>query len=151
MAVPTEVESLIQDAPLSAHLATSVNDRPHVAPVWYGYRDGVIYFMTGGKKLANVRRNPRVALSIEDATGGSVNWNVSLLGTATVSDDPARMAWARDWIFDAYSDDDEEVEMEDERTDDRGRSDGSGSDDAAADSGYALVEVRVGSVSWNVY
>ena len=48
MTIPPDVESLIEDAPVSAHLATSVDDRPHVAPVWYGYRDGVFYFMTGG-------------------------------------------------------------------------------------------------------
>ncbi len=108
--------------------------------------------MTGGRKLANVRRNPRVGLSIEDTTGGSVNWNVSLLGTATVSDDPDRMDWARGWIFDAYGDDDEtETQTETERTDEQVQSDGSGAADTESESGYALVEVTVGSVSWNVY
>lgn len=143
MGVPPEVESLIADAPLSAHLATSVDDRPHVAPVWYGYRDGVLYFMTGGKKLENVRRNPRVALSFEDATSGDVSWNVTLLGTATVSDDVERMDWARGWIFDKYDDDEEVEEQEPDR---EVRSD-VGDDSTTAESGYALVEVTVGSVS----
>lgn len=66
MAVPDEVESLITDATLSAHVATSVDDRPHVAPVWYLYDDGVVSFVTSGRKLRNLRQNPRVALSIED-------------------------------------------------------------------------------------
>ena len=140
MTVPAEVESLVADAPVSAHLATSVDDRPHVAPVWYGYRDGVVYFVTGGRKLSNVRRNPRVSLSIEDARGGDVAWNVTLLGRATVNDDPERVEWARGWIYDRYDDSDDEA-----------RTDGGESTDEGDDYDYALVEVEVGSASWNVY
>ncbi len=72
MSISTKVASLITDAPLSARLATSVDDRPHVATVWYGYREGVLYFITGGRKLANVRETPRVALSIEKTVRGDV-------------------------------------------------------------------------------
>lgn len=133
MSVPTEVEALIRGAPLSAHLATAVDDRPHVAPVWYGYRDDTLYLLTGGKKLANVRQNPRVAVAIERATEGDVDWTVTMLGTATVSDDPDRMAWAEEWVFDAYDDD-------------------AADPDAETDGGeYALVEIAIGSVSWSVY
>ena len=53
--VSEDVEQLITDATLSAHLATAAGNRPHVAPVWYGYRDGVLSVLTGGKKLANIR------------------------------------------------------------------------------------------------
>jgi nitroimidazol reductase NimA-like FMN-containing flavoprotein (pyridoxamine 5'-phosphate oxidase superfamily) len=49
MSVPQDIENLIAGAPLSAHLATTADDRPHVAPVWYGYRDGVLSVITGGK------------------------------------------------------------------------------------------------------
>lgn len=56
--LPPAVTDRIADAPVSAHLATSVGDRPHVAPVRYGYRDQTIYCLTGGTKLANVRRIP---------------------------------------------------------------------------------------------
>lgn len=145
MTVPAEVESLIAEAPVSAHLATSVDDRPHVAPVWYGYRDGVLYFMTGGRKLSNVRRNPRVAVSIERASGGDVDWNVTLLGRATVSDDTDRMDWASGWIYDRYEDDGDDG---DPAADETGTDGGESVDETAE---YALVEVEVGSVSWNVY
>jgi len=107
VSVPDAVEALIEGAPVSAHVATAVDDRPHVAPVWYGYRDGRVYFETGGRKLANLRENPRVALSIERAEGASVAWNVTLLGRATVVDDPTRIAWAEGWIYDAYDGADE--------------------------------------------
>lgn len=162
--VPPEVESLVAGAPVSAHVATSVDDRPHVAPVWYGYRDGVLYFVTGGKKLENVRRNPRVALSIEDARGGDVAWNVTLLGRATVSEDPRRIEWATDWIYDAYEDGDEDStgEVGSRGSDDGAGSNGSdevpgtrsqadGGDEDGAASAYALVEVEIGSASWAVY
>ena len=153
MTVPAEVESLVADAPVSAHLATSVDDRPHVAPVWYGYRDGVLYFVTGGRKLSNVRRNRRVALSIEDARGGDVAWNVTLLGRATVSDDPDRMDWARGWIYEKYDDADaDDPSGPQDDPDGETRTDGGEStDEDAEEYDYALVEVEVGSASWNVY
>lgn len=91
MSVPEEVETLIGDARLSAHVATSVDNRPHVAPVWFCYDDGVVSFVTSGRKLRNVRENPRVAISIEKADETGVDWTVTMLGTATVYDDPERV------------------------------------------------------------
>ncbi|SEO29141.1 Nitroimidazol reductase NimA, pyridoxamine 5'-phosphate oxidase superfamily [Halogranum amylolyticum] len=70
-----------------AHLATSVDDRPHVAPVWYHYDDGVVEVLTTGQKLQNIRQNPKVALSIQKDESGQAQWRVTLLGTATVVDD----------------------------------------------------------------
>lgn len=143
MPILPEVESLIADAPVSAHVATSVADRPHVAPVWYGYRDGVIYFLTGGRKLENLRRNARVALSIESAVGADIDWNVTLLGRATVVDDSERMDWARGWIYDAYDDDPSAADIEDPELETDGGDEG--------DEDAALVEVTVSSAAWNVY
>lgn len=91
MVVPQEVEALIDDARLSVHVATSVDDRPHVAPVWYCYDDGVVSFVTSGRKLRNLRENHRVGLSIEKADETGVEWTVTMLGTATVYDDPERV------------------------------------------------------------
>ncbi|MGM0591134.1 MAG: pyridoxamine 5'-phosphate oxidase family protein [Halobacteriota archaeon] len=85
--VPAAVEELLTSEPVMAHLATCVDGRPHVAPVWYDYADGTIELLTTGRKLANVRANPRVALSIQKDDGGDPQWMVSLLGTATVVDD----------------------------------------------------------------
>ena len=56
----------LETATVSAHLATAAKNRPHVAPVWFLYDDGHLYAFTGGRKLANLRENPRVAASIED-------------------------------------------------------------------------------------
>ena len=107
MSVPTAVEELIAGARVSAHVATSVDDRPHVAPVWYVYDDGVLSFVTNGRKLENLRRNPRVAVSIERAEEGSVEWSVTLLGTATVVEAEDRVGPVADRIFEKYDSDED--------------------------------------------
>ena len=112
MSVPDEVEELIADAPLSAHLATAADNRPHVAPVWYGYRDGVVSVLTTGKKLKNVRANPRVAVSIEKQGDDGPEWSVSLLGTATVVEDTDRTRAARERVFGKYRETDDEEDGE---------------------------------------
>jgi nitroimidazol reductase NimA-like FMN-containing flavoprotein (pyridoxamine 5'-phosphate oxidase superfamily) len=86
-AVPSEVEALLTDEVLPAYLATSVDDRPHVAPVWYRYDDGTIEVMTTGQKLENIRRNPRVSLSVQVHEAGDPEWTVTLRGTASVVTD----------------------------------------------------------------
>ncbi|QCJ46294.1 MULTISPECIES: pyridoxamine 5'-phosphate oxidase family protein [Haloprofundus] len=92
--VPPEVEERITAKPTMAHVATCVDGRPHVAPVWYHYDDGALELLTTGKKLENVRRNPRVAVSIQEDDAGEAKWRVTLLGTATVVDDDEETAAA---------------------------------------------------------
>lgn len=87
--VPAEAERLLTSEPVIAHLATCVDGRPHVAPIWYHYADGVVEVLTTGRKLENLRRNPRAALSIQKDEGGRTEWMVSLRGTATVVEDEA--------------------------------------------------------------
>ncbi|MFB6166127.1 MAG: pyridoxamine 5'-phosphate oxidase family protein [Haloarculaceae archaeon] len=91
-AVPAAAEDLLTSEPLMAHLATSHDDRPHVAPLWYVYRDGVVELTTTGRKLANLRTNPRVALSVQKDVDGEPQWGVTLRGTATVIEDDAEAA-----------------------------------------------------------
>ena len=136
MTTRSEVKDLIAGAPLSAHLATSVDDRPHVAPVWYGYDKGVLSVLTGGKKLQNCRRNPRVAVSIEKGSERRVEWAVMLQGTAEVSEDPARIRDARQRIFPKYE---------------RGETDG-GEDEAGNEKpAHALIEIAIGSATVQRY
>jgi PPOX class probable F420-dependent enzyme len=126
-----EAEALIDGAALSAHLATSACDRPHVAPVWYVYDADTISVLTGGRKLANVRRNPRVAVSIERADGADVAWMVAIRGTASVVEDPERIAAVDARLGEKY----------------RGES---GEADASSVEG-ALVEIAVGSATAQRY
>ena len=85
-----------------AHLATCADGRPHVAPVWYVYENGVVEITTGGRKLENIRSNPRVALSIQHDEDGEAKWMVSLLGTATVVDDDEQFRAANRRINEKY-------------------------------------------------
>lgn len=87
MTVPGEVERLLTSEPLLAHLATCREGRPHVAPLWYRYEDGVVEVVTTGQKLENIRANPYVALSVERSTGADPEWMVTLRGQATVVED----------------------------------------------------------------
>ena len=45
--------------------------------------------MTTGRKLANVRENPRVSLAVQSGDAGDPDWTVTLLGTAEVVEDDA--------------------------------------------------------------
>ncbi|QLG26881.1 pyridoxamine 5'-phosphate oxidase family protein [Halorarum halophilum] len=123
MTIPHRVVDRIADASLSAHLATSVDDRPHVAPVWYAYDDGSLWVSTGGRKLRNLRRNPRVAVSVESADrAGNVDWNATLLATARIVEDDERESWLLERIDEKYGGDGES-----------GGADGDAADDADAD------------------
>jgi len=84
-----EAERTIQRHEGVAHVATAVDDRPHVAPVFYHYEDGSIYLVTGGQKLRNLRQNPRAAVSLYERAGEHPEdvRQVVLLGTVTLIDD----------------------------------------------------------------
>lgn len=129
MSVPGAVADRITGATLPAYFATSVNDRPHVAPVWYDYADGHLRTITHGQKLENVRANPRVAISIEQTEGE--RWVATLRGTATVVADEDRTEAVARRIYEQYLGD---PEAETYRTEE-GDPDGS------------LVDVRIGSAS----
>lgn len=89
MSVPAEAEERIAGHDGVAHVATSVADRPHVAPVFYYYEDEALYLVTDGKKLENMRRNPRVAVGLYDRVGDHPEavWQATVRGTATVIED----------------------------------------------------------------
>ena len=127
MTVPPEAEAMIDDAPVMAHLATCIDGRPHVAPVWYAYHDGVIEILTTGRKLANVRENPRVAISIQQDEGGEAQWMVTLRGTATVIEDEAEKRAAARHINPKYG------------------------SDASEYPENILVRVRIGSATYQTY
>jgi nitroimidazol reductase NimA-like FMN-containing flavoprotein (pyridoxamine 5'-phosphate oxidase superfamily) len=82
--IPVAVEERLADAQVPAYLATCVDGKPHVAPLWYRYEDGTVEILTTGQKLANLRRNPKVSLAVEQDDAGIPEWEVTILGTARV-------------------------------------------------------------------
>ncbi|WP_338728833.1 pyridoxamine 5'-phosphate oxidase family protein [Haladaptatus sp. DJG-WS-42] len=93
MVVSPTIERLLSSGRASAHLATSHDDRPHVAPVWYVYDNSKLYLMTGGRKLRNIAENPRVAISIENTRESY--WAVSILGMARIVTDREKVTEIR--------------------------------------------------------
>lgn len=83
-------ETLLDSEPLIGHLATCRDGQPHAAPLWYAVHDGHLELSTTGRKLANLRVNQRVAISVEKSAGGEPLWGVSVQGTARIVDDPTR-------------------------------------------------------------
>lgn len=87
--VPERAAELLTGDPRIAHLATCHDERPHVAPLWYLYRDETVEVVTTGRKLADVRENPRVSLSVQHDEDGRARWGVVLRGTASIVQDEA--------------------------------------------------------------
>ena len=127
MSVSEEVERLLTSEPLLAHLATCRAGRPHVAPLWYTYDDGVMEVVTTGRKLADLRTNPYVSLSVEKSEAGDPQWMVTLRGTATVVEDEEQFLEVNRRINRKY-----------------------GAGDDAWD-GNTLVRIEVGSATHRVY
>jgi nitroimidazol reductase NimA-like FMN-containing flavoprotein (pyridoxamine 5'-phosphate oxidase superfamily) len=63
---PKELEAILQAAQVG-RLGLSVDDRPYVVPVSYGYADGKVYIhgAAEGQKLDMLRRNPRICFEVE--------------------------------------------------------------------------------------
>lgn len=95
--IPEEAVSLLTSEPLIAHLATTRGNNPHVAPLWFNYSDDHIEIVTTGRKLANIRENPRVALSVQKDENGHPQWAVVLQGRGTIveEEDEVRAATRR--------------------------------------------------------
>jgi PPOX class probable F420-dependent enzyme len=90
-----EARDLLTSEPLVAHLATCDDGDPHVAPLWYAVNGDAIEVTTTGRKLENLRHNPRVALSVQRAEGGDPQWGLTVQGTATVLDEAETAAVRR--------------------------------------------------------
>ena len=86
-----ELAALLE-GPYICRLATARADgRPHIAPMWFLYRDGVFYFMqrksAAKQKIKNLQANPHVALSID--TCSTPYQGVLVEGTAEMTEEQA--------------------------------------------------------------
>ncbi|NTU81909.1 MAG: PPOX class F420-dependent oxidoreductase [Chloroflexales bacterium] len=92
----SEARAFLLARPRTAKLATvRVDGRPHVAPVWFDLDGEAIVFTTWHTtvKAANLRRDPRVCLCVDDETLPFAF--VIVEGVATLSEDLGELrAWA---------------------------------------------------------
>jgi PPOX class probable F420-dependent enzyme len=91
-----ERRHFLTDPARTAKVATVGSDgSPHVVPVWFALDGDAIVFTTGAQsaKARHLRRDPRVSLCVDDETPPFSY--VTIDGTATLSDDLARLLrWA---------------------------------------------------------
>jgi PPOX class probable F420-dependent enzyme len=84
----TEARAFLLERPRTAKLASVRADgRPHIAPIWFDLDGDALVFTTWHTtvKAANIRRDPRVSLCIDDESPPFAY--VLIEGTATLSDD----------------------------------------------------------------
>jgi PPOX class probable F420-dependent enzyme len=93
---PEEYRAFLLERPRTAKLATVRADgRPHIAPIWFDLDGDTLIFNTGDTtvKAANMRRDPRVSLCIDDDTPPFAF--VIVEGIATLSQEPVELLrWA---------------------------------------------------------
>lgn len=93
---PEEIRVFLVERPRTATLATIRADgRPHAAPIWFDLDGDEVVFMTwhASVKGTNLRRDGRVALSVDDETPPFAFALIE--GHATLSDEPSeRRRWA---------------------------------------------------------
>lgn len=93
---PEQARAFLIERPRTAKLATVRADgRPHLAPIWFALDGELIVFTTWHTtvKAANLRRDPRVSLCVDDETPPFAF--VIVEGLAALADDPAELRrWA---------------------------------------------------------
>ncbi len=93
---PDEIRAFLLEGTRTAKVATVRADgRPHVAPVWFVLDGDDSIFNTGASSVKGktLRRDPRVSISVDDATP-SYSF-VMIEGIAEISDDlDAMLPWS---------------------------------------------------------
>ncbi len=91
-----EYRSFLLDQARTGKLATVRADgHPHVTPIWFDLDGDALFFTSWHEtvKVANLRRDPRVAICVDDDTPPFSF--VIIEGTAAISADPAELRyWA---------------------------------------------------------
>jgi len=78
---------------------------PHLVAMWYAVIDGTIWFETKARsqKAANLRRDPRMSILIEDGLTYDVLRGVEMEGTAEIVDDPDAIWQVGVSVWERYS------------------------------------------------
>ena len=103
-----EVTDFIEQSRTATLASNGPSGIPHLVAMWYGVIDGKIYFETKAKsqKVANLRRDPKIACMIEAGDSYDQLRGISIEGTAAIiedRDDPEYWACAQS-VFDRYND-----------------------------------------------
>ncbi len=89
---PAQRDRFLRGRHVAVLVTTDDAGRPVPTPIWYMYREGLLYFRTeeASAKVANVRRDPRVSVCVQEERPPYKA--VIVHGTAEVQDDPGWLA-----------------------------------------------------------
>ena len=90
-----EIATFIEQSRTATMATIGKTGLPHLVAMWYGVIDGEVWFETKTKsqKAVNLRRDPRIVVSIEDGWTYDTLRGVSIEGTADMTEDPDKL-WA---------------------------------------------------------
>lgn len=90
-----EVTAYVERSRTCTMATIGPSGHPHLVAMWYAVVDGQVWFETKAKsqKVANLRRDDRITVSIEDGLTYDTLRGVALEGRATVVEDPDAL-WA---------------------------------------------------------
>jgi len=85
-----EITTFIEQSRTATMATIGKTGMPHLVAMWYAVVDGDICFETKTKsqKAVNLRRDPRIVVSIEDGWTYETLRGVSIEGTAELTEDP---------------------------------------------------------------
>jgi PPOX class probable F420-dependent enzyme len=92
-----EIATFLEQSRTATMATIGPNGMPHLVAMWYGLIDGKIYFETKGKsqKVQNLRRDPRIVVSVEAGQSYDQLRGVSIEGEAVlIEDTTADEYWA---------------------------------------------------------
>jgi PPOX class probable F420-dependent enzyme len=92
-----EIAAFLEQSRTSTMGTIGKDGMPHLVAMWYGLIDGKVYFETKGKsqKVQNLRRDPRIVVSVEAGHTYDQLRGVSIEGTAVlIEDTTADEYWA---------------------------------------------------------
>jgi PPOX class probable F420-dependent enzyme len=102
-----EVQAFLHSSRTATMATVGPAGLPHLVAMWFGLIDGVIYFETKARsqKAVNLRRDPRIVVSVEAGQTYDELRGVSIEGTATIIDDTASAEyWAAGVnVFERYN------------------------------------------------
>jgi PPOX class probable F420-dependent enzyme len=86
-----EVARFLEQSRIATMATVGADGRPHLVAMWFGLVDGHVYFETKAKsqKAVNLRRDPRITVSLEAGDTYDQLRGVSIDGTTAIIDDPA--------------------------------------------------------------
>ncbi|MBI2765764.1 MAG: PPOX class F420-dependent oxidoreductase [Chloroflexi bacterium] len=85
---PGEADTFLRETRIAKLATLNTDGSPNIVPVWFEW-DGKaarVFTSRGSPKVRRIRRDPRVALSVEEGVGAQERW-VTIEGMAAISED----------------------------------------------------------------